>query len=303
MRSNTELLLPALLGLALTASSIPAQVQPAWVERFHGVGTHSSIAKAVALGGSGNVYVTGDSGVVTYEPSTWKQAVVTGTAGSASRIRFYINSPGDVYIDDLSLVAGAVAEVGPNLISNGDFESAFPGANYVVTANYSNSAVSTSIKHSGNASLHLAGLTAGSSDANIVYQDISPPLTANQTYTLSFWYYPGTSGSNLLVRVSSSTINKSVPILPAVLDDQLGYATIKYSPGAAQLWVARFHETGFGDSSAKALAVDDSENVYVTGAFYRTDGTAIFDTLKYDSSGGQLCAAVYSNRGSTAIPV
>jgi len=28
-----------------------------------------------------------------------------------------------------------VAEAGPNLIANGDFESTFPGTNYVVTAN------------------------------------------------------------------------------------------------------------------------------------------------------------------------
>src|SRR5260221_7717749 len=102
MRSNTELLLSALLGLALTASSIPAQVQPAWVERFHGFGTHSTTPKAVALGGSCNVYVTGATGVLSYEPPTWKQAGVTRNAVTASPIPFYINRPAEGYNDDLA---------------------------------------------------------------------------------------------------------------------------------------------------------------------------------------------------------
>jgi hypothetical protein len=55
-------------------------------------------------------------------PPQWTFVSVTGTA-SSSTLYLYLNSAGDVYIDDLSLVAGSLPNVGPNLIQNGSFDS------------------------------------------------------------------------------------------------------------------------------------------------------------------------------------
>ena len=53
----------------------------------------------------------------------WTYVTATGTA-SSSMIYIYMDSPGEVHVDDLMLVAGSVAGVGKNYVQDGDFESA-----------------------------------------------------------------------------------------------------------------------------------------------------------------------------------
>ena len=62
----------------------------------------------------------------TAAPPTWRYVTVTGTATSSS-LYVYLQATGDVYLDDMKLVAGQVPEAGPSLLANGDFETAFPG--------------------------------------------------------------------------------------------------------------------------------------------------------------------------------
>ncbi len=149
----------------------------------------------------------------------WTYVTATGTA-SSSTFYIYLQSAGDVYLDDLKLVAGSVPEAGVNTLTNGDFESGFPGP-WTVSANLSGSVLSTVVKHSGNASLHLVSTAAGSTQSSAIWQTISPALTANATYTLSFWYLPSTNGGPLTLRLSGSgvaaTINPSPSLaLPAI---------------------------------------------------------------------------------------
>jgi hypothetical protein len=132
----------------------------------------------------------------------WTYVTATGTA-STSLFYIYLQSAGDVYVDDIKLVAGSVPEAGVNTLADGDFESGFPGP-WTVSANLAGSVLSTSIKHSGNASLHLISTSAGSSQGSAIWQIISPALTTNATCTLSFWYLQSTNGGPLTVRLSGS---------------------------------------------------------------------------------------------------
>jgi hypothetical protein len=142
----------------------------------------------------------------------WTFFSATGTS-SSSLIYIYLQSAGDVYIDDINLVAGSTPAVGPNLLPDGNFESGFPGP-FTVSPNLSGSALSTSIKHSGNASLHLVSTAPGSTQSSAIYQTISPALTANATYTISFWYLQNTNGGPLTVRLSGSGIVATVNPAP-----------------------------------------------------------------------------------------
>jgi uncharacterized delta-60 repeat protein len=66
------------------------------------------------------------------------------------------------------------------------------------------------------------------------------------------------------------------------------YATIKYNSSGSVMWERRYDRgggTGDLDDEAMALAVDSSENVYVTGRF---------TTIKYDSSGNTMWVRVFS---------
>ncbi|MCX6904549.1 MAG: lamin tail domain-containing protein, partial [Verrucomicrobia bacterium] len=158
-------------------------------------------------------------------PPQWQYVTASGTA-SSSTLYIYLQTAGDVYLDDLKLVAGNVPEAGPNVLSGGDFESAFPGA-WIVSPNHAASVVSTAIKHSGNASLHLIASSGGTTRASSIYQDISPALAQNQPYTLSFWYLQSTNGGPLTLRLSGFGIN--VNISPAPPTDP---AAILCTPGA-----------------------------------------------------------------------
>ena len=145
----------------------------------------------------------------------WVYATATGTA-SSSLSYIYLQSAGDVFIDDIKLVAGSVPEAGVNTLTDGDFESGFPGS-WTVSPNLTNSVLSTAIKHSGNASLHLISTAAGSTQGSAIWQIISPALTTNATYTLSFWYLQSTNGGPLTVRLSGSgtvaTVNPAPPVV------------------------------------------------------------------------------------------
>src|SRR5262249_48462349 len=135
----------------------------------------------------------------------WQYVTLTGTAPRPILLICMHASPGDVYVDDVKLVAGSVPEAGPNLLQNGDFESALTGP-WTLSANMANSVISTSIRHSGNSSLHVIATAAGDTIADAIWENTAPIVT-NGTYTLSYWYLPSTNGNQLLIRLSGSGPN------------------------------------------------------------------------------------------------
>jgi len=61
------------------------------------------------------------------------------------------------------------------------------------------------------------------------------------------------------------------------------YATIKHAPNGDTLWVRRYNAPGDNRDEARAIAVDKSGNVYVTGA-----ANGYFATIKYAPNGDTL---------------
>ncbi len=71
------------------------------------------------------------------------------------------------------------------------------------------------------------------------------------------------------------------------------YATIKYDPEGAEIWVARYNGPRNNQDWAHAIAVDGAGNVYVTGD---SGGGIVRDyaTIKYDREGAELWVARYN---------
>src|SRR5439155_18763157 len=137
----------------------------------------------------------------------WRYVTLTGTinggATPGTNFLMFMGSSGDVYIDDLVLVTGTQAGVGPNLIANGDFESELSGP-WAVLGNHSNSVVSTEVSHSGSASLHL--IASGPGGAASTIRQFLPALSSNTVCTLSCWFRPSNNGTNVAMRTTPGSL-------------------------------------------------------------------------------------------------
>ena len=148
---------------------------------------------------------SGDAGI-------WRFASISTNMGADARLFAFLNSAGDVYLDDLSLVAGTTAGVGSNFVRGGDFETPIAN-NFLIGTNLTNSTLSTSVKHAGNSSAHLISTAPGGLTlATLIYQTLSPAPTNRQMCTLSCWYRYGASGTTLTLRVVSTALRLDVSV-------------------------------------------------------------------------------------------
>ncbi|MFO1512374.1 MAG: lamin tail domain-containing protein [Verrucomicrobiota bacterium] len=212
----------------------------------------------------------------------WVYASATGNA-SGARLYLYLQSAGDVYLDDVKIVAGNQPDVGPNLLANGDFESPL-NVNWTATANFAGSTLSSVVKHGGNSSLHLVATAAGSGANNSIFQDITPALTTGQPYSLSFWYLPTTNGGPLTVRLTGSvpaiTVNPAPPTVTSTMPatpgtTNTGFANVAPFPSLWLNEVQADNLTGpldnFGQREPWVELHNSGTNTLNLGGYYLSD--------------------------------
>ena len=113
-----------------------------------------------------------------------------------------MDSAGDFYLDDVTLVQGTVAGVGPNLIQNGGFETGSL-APWAAIGNHSNSVVVSDTKYSGNYALHVISTSAGNSTSATLSNLLASSVVSSSNYTLSFWFLPSTNANNINYHLNS----------------------------------------------------------------------------------------------------
>jgi hypothetical protein len=184
-------------------------------------------------------------------PPRWRYVSLTGKA-SASRLVLSLSAPGEVILDDLTLVAGLTPAGGPNLVRNGGFESPLTDG-WTASADYSATEIAHTIRRSGSGALRL--VSQGSNGS--VLQEISPALTPGQYYTLSYWYYPGQSETELTVQIDgvglTSQHSAQVEILARRTPGTLNSVRIPLGP-LPSLWINEVQTqniSGPADASGK----------------------------------------------------
>jgi|GEM_PF-737450 len=259
----------------------------AWVRRYDAPLHLNDYASAIAVDGSGNVYVTGrtgqDSSYFNFDYTTIKYS----TSGTELWVRTY-NGPGD----SLDWPTGIALDTSGNAYVTG----------YSLGIGTSSDYATIKYKPNGDTAWvrRYDGPVNGSDYANAIAVDNSGNIYVTGsslgfgTYTdyATIKYYP--NGDTAWVRryngpgnsydgANAIAVDGSGNIYVTGSDVDVGtaeeYATIKYKPNGDTVWVRRYAGPGSNTDEAKAIAVGKHGNVYVTGMTYGTDFDYV--TIKY----------------------
>jgi hypothetical protein len=254
----------------------------AWAAVYNEPSGQEDRALAVDVDTSGNVYVTGVSGLVA---ATVKYNS-DGKPLWAARTNGFYEVGNDVRVDTTGNVY--VTGRGQDGIKTLKYDA--NGALVWKTA-YTRAydyAGGTGIEVDGSGNVYVVGWSMASVGSP---SDFAALKYGNngQLQWVSFYNGPG-NGSDLPCSVSSSSTpcrfavdnSGNVYITGQSLNakKQLAPTTIKYDTNGNPLWVARMDDLGDPYGSSRALAVDPAGNVYITG---KASGSAI--TAKYDTHG------------------
>jgi len=303
--TKTLLILCVLGALLLTAVPVFGQaVDTAWVRRYNGPGNSGDTASALAVDGSGNVYVTGYSvgSGTNYDYATIKYL----PNGDAAWVRRYngpgndldeahalaVDASGNVYVTGRSYGSGTALDYATiKYLPNGDTAWV---RRYDGPANWFDGAYALTVDGSGNVYVTGGSEGSGTSDdyATIKY------LSNGDTAWVRRYNGPGNSGdcaSALAVDGSGNVYVTGRSMYSGDYD----YATIKYNSNGDTAWVRRYNGPGNSGDCASALAVDGSGNVYVTGGSIGSGTDYDYATIKYNSNGDTAWVRRYNGSGNS----
>jgi hypothetical protein len=266
-------------------SSVCAQVLEAWVASYPTNDLGTGEAYALAVDGTGNVYITG-SATVKYDSNG--QVLWNADGGVA----LAVDTAGNVFVAGTELTTdGGSQFVTTKYDTNGImvWRSRYRGpeklSDYVKAIN---------VDSNGNV------YVTGTSDCN------NPPcdegITQSDFATIKYdsngtqlWVArydgPGHATEQANGMAMDSSGNVYVTGLSYSAEGGIDYATVKYDSNGNQLWAARYNS---GYDSPFAIAVDNAGNVCVTGESSRGDPKNYdYATVKYDANGNQLWAERY----------
>jgi uncharacterized protein (DUF1800 family) len=195
---------------------------PADIERINSIGPEQFIAEQLA---ADTIVENLDTAPpILNEPpppppfTNWIRVSTTGTT-TGTNFGFYLSASGVVYLDDIRLVTGDVADVGANLLANGDFEDPTRSPPWFVGADFAGSVITNSPTVDGQAAsgtnclrvvarAGTTGLTSG------IWQPFGTTNPPTQRYTLSFSYlpYPNPGTNVLTVRLSGTAATRTVTL-------------------------------------------------------------------------------------------
>jgi hypothetical protein len=303
--TDPRLLSTLLLGIALTTSSLlllcPALAHaqggvPLWTNRFDRPAPLGPHLAAIAVDSSGNVFVTarGDDVLGSFE------AVIGYSNGGVPLWTAFCNRM-DIY--DAFRAIGVDAR--GNVFVTGHLSN---GSNqdYVTTA-YSNTgvplwtnrydgpgnssednALAIAVDSAGNVVVTGMSTISGKRDyATIKYSNAGVPIWTNR------YDGPANGWDEAVAIAVDNGSNVFVTGISWATNGYPDYATIKYSNLGEPLWTNRYNGPANREEWAKAIAVDSSGNVFVTGGSW--NGSDLdYATVAYSNAGMALWTNHYS---------
>jgi uncharacterized delta-60 repeat protein len=254
-----------------------------WVAHYNTPppGQSRDVAVALAVDTAGNVYVTGESYVLSRDYTTVKY----NSAGAEQWVAIY-NSSGNV---DEVPTALAVDKTGNVYVAGnrGTVKYNKAGAQEWV-AGYGASALA--VNDSGN--VYVTGTVRSVSTGDDCATTKYNPAGVEQW--VAYYNGPGNSFDAATAFAVDASGNVYVTGKSRGAETVNDYATIKYNSAGVEQWFARYNGPGnLSRDVPAALAVDAAGNVYVAGTSSDVTGTDFYATVKYNSAGVQDWVAHY----------
>ena len=273
-----------------------------WVMRYENDGNDQALA--ITIDDLDNIYITGmsDSTGTVRDYLTIKY----NTSGVTQWVARY-NGPGSTFDDAQAIavdnssnvyVTGGSCGLGTNYdyctikYSSTGIEQWV--ARYNWTGNDVDIANAISLDGSGN-----VYVTGGSRDANSYYDFATIKY---DTLGIEQWVTrydgPGNGYDVAQTIVTDGLKNIYVSGASVGLGSGADYATIKYDSLGITQWTARYNGDGNGQDEAKAMAIDSSGYIYVTGYSTGLNTSWDFATIKYNPLGSEQWIVNYNGQGS-----
>lgn len=270
-----------------------------WVARYNGPSNGTDEAFSVAVDGSGNVYVTGQSlSGTSYDFATIKynSAGVQQWASryngpqssldNASVVR--VDGSGNVYVTGGSTGTGSGQDFATVKYNSTGQEQ------WVVRYNGTNNAddVPSDMRLDVSGNIYITGGSSGSTSSND-YVTIKYNSAGQEQWNAR---YNGTGNDNdvsfgLAVSAAGNVYVTGSSIGQGSATD---YATVMYNSSGVQQWVSRYNGPNNTSDDASSIDVDVSGNAFVTGASNSGGTNLDYLTLKYNPAGVQMWEQRYN---------
>jgi hypothetical protein len=275
--------------------------QQQWVAYYNGPDNNADFAEAIAVDASGNVYVTGESNgsgtftdyaTIKYNSSGEQQWVARydGPAHDYERASAVaVDGSGNVYVTGWSEGTGSGSDYATIKYDSAGQEQWV--ARYNGPGNGEDFARAIAVDDSGN--VYVTGESPGSGTATD-YATIKYSPSGQEEWVAR---YNGTGNGNDAASAIAVDGSGNVYVTGASLGSGTNSdcLTIKYDSAGHEQWVARYNGPGNNSEEASAIAIDNSGNVYVTGAGGDpSTNPEYYLTIKYDSAGQEQWVATYS---------
>jgi hypothetical protein len=278
-----------------------------WARTYNGSGTGVDYAQAIAVDGSGNVYVTGrstglttlsdyatimyDSGGVQQWVSTYN-GPVNGNDYGKVLVLDESGGPGnvDIYVSGQSDGSGTQYDFATIMYDNAGGEQWV--SRYDSSDHLGDSPNSIALDSSG--SVLVAGWSVGAAtegDYALVKYD---GITGGESWRRRYDAVSGDESAHGLAIASSGNIHVTGRSVGDGTNDY-DFATVTYDGAGVEQWVARYNGSGDHNDRAVDMAVVSSDAIYVAG---RSSGLQNdWATVKYDGAGAEVWVTRHNGVG------
>ncbi len=277
-----------------------------WESKYTGTESTYEAGMIVKLDGAGNVYSFCRSTAASFDFLTIKYNSTTGAQIWASRYA----GPGN--LDDYP--TGMVIDAAGNVYVTGESRAVDGQTFDFATVKYNAAGVQqwAKIYNSTFNKDDKAKSVAVDSKGNVIVTGFSN-IDATAPYMTDFLTIKYDKDGNLIWRKSYNGPGNSSDGAVGVMVDandniyvagsshsgsgDMDLCVVKYTTDSALLWVSRYNRAGGNTEELKAMTMDASANVYITGSSQGPTGRD-YATVKFDSSGVQKWMLRYNGTGN-----